>query len=190
MSQQYAIETTVNEVNGYDVDVIKHAVNTVVEEPSLGRSHFRVVNTWNGGARNSSFVDGYYALGEERVRPAGFMLHNDEPPLLAGSDSAPNPAEQLLHALAGCITVGITAHAAVRGVQIDSLSCEVEGDIDVRGFLGTDESAARGFMAIRVRFQIDADRKDMDLIRELVAYSPIMNTLTNRTPVDVEFVAS
>lgn len=190
MSQQYAIETPVNEFNGYDVDVIMHAVKTVVDEPSLGRSHFRVRNTWNGGARNSSFVDGFYALGEERVRTPGFMLHNDEPPLLAGSDSAPNPAEQLLHALAGCITVGITAHAAVRGIQINSLSCEVEGDIDIRGFLGTDERAPRGFTSIRVRFEIDADPKDMAVIRELVAYSPIMNTLTNRTPVEVGFVAS
>ena len=56
----------------------------------------------------------------------------DDPPNLAGHDEAPNPVEHLLHALASCLTTSMVAHAAVRGIAIEALESELEGDRDCR----------------------------------------------------------
>src|SRR6266516_630761 len=40
----------------------------------------------------------------------------DEPPVLLGEDTAPNPTEALLAALGSCISVGIHANAVARGI--------------------------------------------------------------------------
>ena len=42
--------------------------------------------------------------------------------------------EHLLHALASCVTMRMVAHAAVRGIEIQELESELEGDIDLSGF--------------------------------------------------------
>jgi organic hydroperoxide reductase OsmC/OhrA len=60
------------------------------------------------------------------------VLDADEPELLAGNDSAPNPLEFILHAMAACLTITIVYHAAVRGIAIEAVESQLEGDIDVR----------------------------------------------------------
>jgi uncharacterized OsmC-like protein len=73
-----------------------------------------------------------------------FELHADEPPILAGQDQGANPVEHLLHALASCVTTGIVAHAAVKGIHIEELESELEGDLDLNGFLGLDPETPEG----------------------------------------------
>ena len=77
----------------------------------------------------------------------------DEPPILAGKDEAANPVEHLLHALASCVTTSIVAHAAVRGIEIEEIEAELEGDIDLNGFLGLDPDVPKGYSAIRVTYR-------------------------------------
>jgi two-component system response regulator AtoC len=91
----------------------------------------------------------------------------DEPAILAGGDQGANPVEHLLHALASCLTTSIVAHAAVRGIEIEELESELEGDIDLNGFLGLDAEMPKGFTEIRARFRVKADPKDMDNIKRL-----------------------
>jgi uncharacterized OsmC-like protein len=109
----------------------------------------------------------------------------DEPAILAGSDNGANPVEHLLHALASCLTTSMVAHAAVRGIAIRSVESSLEGEIDLRGFLGLSPSVPKGYTAIRAAFRIDADPKDLDRIRELAKSSPVFNTLTQGTSVAV-----
>ena len=93
--------------------------------------------------------------------------------------------EHLLHALASCLTTSMVAHAAVRGIRIDELESELEGDLDLRGFLGLDPNVPKGYTAIRVKFRVKADPKDMDALQELTKFSPVFNTLTQGTQVDI-----
>lgn len=64
--------------------------------------------------------------------------------MLLGNNEGANPVEFLLHARAGCATSTLVLHAAARGIRIDQLSSELEGEIDLRGLLGLDESASPG----------------------------------------------
>ena len=94
--------------------------------------------------------------------------------------------EHLLHALASCLTTSVVAHAAVRGIRIEALESHLEGEIDMRGFLGRADDVPKGYTAIRAAFRVQADPEDLPRIRELAAFSPVFNTLAQGTRVDVE----
>ena len=87
--------------------------------------------------------------------------------------------------MASCLTTSIVAHAAVRGILIEELESELEGDIDLNGFLGLSPSTPKGYTDIRVKFSIKANDDDMETIRSLAAFSPVYNTLVQGVPVDV-----
>jgi uncharacterized OsmC-like protein len=186
MKQQTAtIEKPAQMVNGIDMEVLGETIRAVADAPELGKSRFRARNTWQGGSRNCTTVSSFYAGGQENVHEQTFVLHSDEPTILAGSDEDPNPVEHLLNALAGCVTTTIVAHAAVRGIHIDAVESELEGDIDINGFFGLNPETPRGYSDIRVKFRIESDA-DVEVLKELATYSPVFNTITRGANVDIQ----
>lgn len=179
-----AIETT-TVINGIEIDTLKATVDAIRQEPGMGVCHFRATNKWLHGNHNRSTVTDFYGARQEIAHKQTFKMDADEPAILAGNDEGANPVEHLLHALASCLTTSMVAHAAVRGIDIDELESELEGDIDLQGFLGLDESVPKGYTAIRVKFRVKADSASLDSLRELTAYSPVFNTLMKGTAVDV-----
>ena len=175
-------------LNGVDLDTLMGTVNAIQAEPALGISKFRASNTWLSANHNRSTVTGFYAAKQEIAHAQTFTMDADEPAILAGGDQGANPVEYLLHALASCLTTSIVAHAAVRGIEIEELESELEGDIDLNGFLGLDSEMPKGFTEIRVRFRVKADPKDMDNIKQLAMFSPVFNTITKSARVDVDVV--
>jgi uncharacterized OsmC-like protein len=174
-----------NIVNGVDLGTLGGTVSAIQSDPELGACHFRATNQWVDGTLNRSTVSGFYGAKQEIAHKQNFGLVADEPAILAGNDDGANPVEHLLHALASCMTTSIIAHAAVRGVSIKELESELEGDIDLNGFLGLSEATPKGFTKIRVKFHVRADHKDMETIRALPDFSPVLNTLIQGVPVDV-----
>ena len=79
----------------------------------------------------------------------------------------------------------MVAHAAVRGIHIEELESELEGDIDLRGFLGLSNDVPKGFTDIRVNFKVKADVDNMERLKRLTAYSPVFNTITQGAKVDI-----
>ena len=74
---------------------------------------------------------------------------------------------------------------AVRGIEIRSLESSVEGDIDLRGFLGLSNDVRRGFENIRVNFRIDADQENLETLKDLMMFSPVFDTAKNGTNIGV-----
>ncbi len=177
--------TRTHQVNGVDLDVLMETVGVIQKDRDMGIARFRASNTWLNGAQNRSEVTGFYGARQEIPHAKPFAMEADEPPILAGSDAAPNPVEHLLHALASCLTTSMVAHAAVRGLEIEALEAELEGDIDLNGFLGLDPNVPKGYMAIRVNYRIKANPDDIDEIRSLAGFSPVFNTLTQGTEVEL-----
>ena len=188
MQQEDPRGTADNVVNGVDLEVLGGTVGAIQADPQLGESRFRVSNSWVDGARNESRVTGFYGAAQEIAHRQAFTLIADEPPILAGNDDGANPVEHLLHALASCLTTAMVAHAAVRGIRIEAMQSELEGDLDLNGFLGLDPETPKGFTGIRARFRVDAAEGDIEAIRELADFSPVFNTLTRGVRVDVEVV--
>ena len=52
------------------------------------------------------------------------------------------------------MTVGYVAQCAVRGITLESLSIETNGDIDLRGFLGIDPAVPPGYERLRYTVRI------------------------------------
>ena len=117
------------------------------------------------------------------------MLQGDEPPVLLGTNTAPNAVEAMLHALASCLIVGFVYNAAARGITINALDFDLEGDLDLHAFLGLSETVRPGFSEIRVRYRVDADapRETLEELGEYVQRtSPVLDIVRNPVPVSVK----
>jgi uncharacterized OsmC-like protein len=180
-----AEQQTIHRINGIDMDVLQETVSAIEKDPELGKCRFRARNKWLGANHNCTTITGFYGAKQEIAHKQPFELHADEPSILAGQDQGANPVEHLLNALAACVTTSIVAHAAVRGIHIEELESELEGDIDLNGFLGLDESVPKGYTNIRVTFKVKADTDSMERLKRLTTYSPVYNTITHGAQVDV-----
>jgi uncharacterized OsmC-like protein len=178
------------EINGLDTAQMKGTIEAIQAQPALARFQFRNRNQWVDGGENRSTIQGFYGAGvEDSSRTKPFEFVNGEPPVLLGDNEGANPVEFLLHALAGCVTTTFVLHAAARGIRVDSVSTAMEGDIDLHGLLGLDDSVSPGYEQIRIKMDIKADCSDKEL-DELLAYtkdhSPVCNTVCRPVPVVVE----
>jgi uncharacterized OsmC-like protein len=181
-----ATEQSSNRVNGINLNVLNETVSAIKGDPELGECHFRARNKWVDAAHNCTTVSGFYGAKQENTHKQVFELHADEPPILAGNDDGANPVEHLLHALASCVTTSMVAHAAVRGIYIEELESELEGDIDLRGFLGLDADVPKGYTNIRVTYKVKTDVDNLPKLKKLAEFSPVYNTLTHGTKVDIQ----
>ena len=156
-------------------------IRAISEDPEIARFRFRARNRWvTGGENRSTIKDFYGAKAEDSSRTEAWEFTNGEPPVLLGHNEGANPVEFLLHALAGCVTTTFVLHAMARGIKVNALSTELEGDIDLHGLLGMNDAVNPGYEEIRIRMQVDADCSDAalaDLMAYAQAHSPVCNTI-------------
>lgn len=114
-------------------------------------------------------------------------MSSDETAALLGADTAVSPAEYILQALAGCYAVTLAALAAPEGIELKGFRLELEGDIDLSGFLGINSTVRPGLQQVRVRLHVDAPDTPRQQLEELVALdenrSPIRDTLVSSVDV-------
>ena len=178
--------TTVQQINGVNLEILKGTVSAIQADPELAKCRFRATNTWIDGSQNRTTVKDFFGAKQEMSHKQEFHIHADEPPILAGADEAANPVEILLGALASCVTTGMVAHAAVNGIHIEELESRLEGDIDLRGFLGLDATVPKGYTDIRVTFKVKTDTDNLAKLKRYAAFSPVYNTLIHGTNVDIQ----
>ncbi|NNG39681.1 OsmC family protein [Flexivirga sp. ID2601S] len=110
----------------------------------------------------------------------------DEPAALAGDDSAASPVEYALGALISCQVVVYRLFAQQLGIQLDDVAIAAEGDLDVRGLFGIDESVRPGFSAIRLEVELTGpepqERYD-ELEAAVHQHCPVLDLFANPTPV-------
>ena len=181
------LEEDTKRINGINLNILNETVNAIKDDPELGKCKFRARNKWIDAAHNCTTVTGFYGAKQEIAHNQEFELHADEPAILAGEDQGANPVEHLLNALAGCVTTSMVAHAAVRGIHIEELESELEGDIDLRGFLGLATDVPKGYTDIRVKFKVKTDVENLDKLKRLAEFSPVYNTIINGSRVDISF---
>ena len=125
------------------------------------------------------------------VRTRSFTIEVDEPPTLAGTDAAPSPVEYALAALATCQEISYRLHADALGVPLDGVAVTLEGEIDLRGFFGSEASIRPGFLAIRGTVTLDspAPLEELERLRDYVnTVCPVLDLISNPTPVHIELL--
>lgn len=178
------------ELNGLDTRAMAQTVDALKANPVLARFEFRARNQWISGGENRSTIQDFYGAGaEDRSRANAFVFTNGEPPVLLGHNEGANPVEFLLHALAGCVTTTTVLHATARGIEIESMSTTLVGDLDLQGLLALDDVPA-GYRQIRIAVDIKArnatDQQLDELLRFAQEHSPVCNTVCRPVPVIVE----
>jgi uncharacterized OsmC-like protein len=159
---------TRNIVNGLDLDALDTYVQEVQQDPANGMVRFAVSTRWTGQTSSRTTVKGYDIGGQHVERR--FEIAADEPHELLGNNAAPNPQELLMAAVNACMTVGYVAGASLNGITLDSLEIETSGELDLRGFLGLDDSVASGYDTIDyiVRISGNGTREQFEEIHQTV----------------------
>jgi uncharacterized OsmC-like protein len=75
----------------------------------------------------------------------------------------------VLASLGACITVGIAYSAAAEGIELSSIELDMEGDVDLRGFLEISRDVRPGFRNIWVTVRVDAGTMINGLLGSLKA---------------------
>lgn len=135
---------TTNLLNNVDLDAVAALTAAVANDPTAGNTTWAAEVAWQGGFSSSARIRGFTDL------------RSDEPPALGGTDSAPNPVEQLLAALGNCLAVGYAANATARGIELTDLQIKVTGDLDLHSFLGLRPGHA-GFQGINEAVHLESN---------------------------------
>ncbi len=166
------------EINGVDTGALKAGLEQVTKDPVKGQFVFRATTTWAGGHGRSA------RSAISRSRPMSRRRSSEQTmPRIRWS--------RVLAALGGCLTVGISYMAALKGIQIDSIEIETEGDLDIRGFFGL-EGVHPGYQQIRVRVHLECDAgraEKQTLLDRVVETSPVVDIITRGIPVSVRLAA-
>lgn len=183
-------ETTPNTMkNGVNVDALLQAREILEGAPQAADFIWKASSEWKGGVHTRTEMNGFFGLGEEHTRKQTFVSETDHPEVFAAPDSAATPVELILSGLAGCLVAGVASVAENRGIQLNSVTATLEGDMNLYGILGIDSGTRNGFSAIRVKFDIDADASEED-IKAVVAQSQkrsaVFDIITNPTNVFVD----
>ena len=111
----------------------------------------------------------------------------DEPKGFGGTDEGPNPVELVLAALTTCQAITYRLWAIKLGIELASVSVEADGDIDLRGLLGIDDSIRSGYSAVRLRVKLDGPESP-ERYRELAdvvdGHCPVLDFANFAIPVE------
>ncbi len=97
------------------------------------------------------------------VESRGFKVTIDEPKSLGGSDTGMNPVELLLGSLGACQVITALSFAPAKGIKIEDIRVELEGDLDLDSFNGKNPNAEKGYSEIRYHFYIKSEASQEDL---------------------------
>jgi uncharacterized OsmC-like protein len=166
---------TTTYLNEVDLPTVGALVQSIQGDPDKAQTIWKSEVTWEGAFRT--------VARSRDLEPISF----DEPLALGGTNTAPNPVEQLLGALGSCLVIGYAANASAGGIELKDLRIELEGDLDLHTFLGLGDGNA-GFSTIQATVHIEADADDetvQTLHQKVVATSPVGHTLSRSIPLEV-----
>lgn len=160
-------------LNNINISGLSEFANEVKESPKEGKAKYGIQLNWISGTK-SIVKTKNMQLGDHRLI-RNFEFNIDEPGQLLGINSHPNPQEYLLGGLAGCMAVTFIAGASLMGIRLDSLSLEIDGELDLKTFLGLDDSEHAGFPELKYTFNVagEGTKEQYDkLMERVIRHSP------------------
>lgn len=172
-------------VNGLDTEKLLSVVETIKQNWEAGKTVWKATTDWRGAFR-------------VQTCSRDFTLMADEPEMLCGTNTAANPVEMVLQAYGACLTIGYAMNAAVRGIELEEIKIDLEGEIDLPGFLGLEPperygmDKLPGFKTVTATVKIRAKNADEARLKELhdhvVRTSPVGLTLSRPVKVMTNLV--
>jgi uncharacterized OsmC-like protein len=167
-------------LNNINISGLSEFANEVKDNNIEGKASYGVKLNWESGTKTTVATKNMI-LGEHKIiRNFNFTI--DEPTQLLGVNCAPNPAEYMLGGLAGCMAVTFMAGATAMNIDIDHLELEVDGELDLKGFLGLDNNSKVGFPELKFIFNVKGNGTQEQyntLMQRVTQHSPNFNTIKN-----------
>jgi uncharacterized OsmC-like protein len=132
-----------NIFNGLNTQMINTAIETMRNNTEMAKVTFSVRSEWNGGF-SDVYLQDFRLGGQNVVRNTEYKTQYDFPVQLLGDGMGPTVCEGCVGALAACLTQTMVAHDTSKGIQLDSIKIDVEGDVDMRGFSGISNDVRPG----------------------------------------------
>lgn len=133
----------INKFNGIDVVVFQEFVKGVVEDVFKCNVCFNVKMKWDGQICFVVMVNYYLMVGVKYE--CYFEIVVDELIELFGQNLVFNLQELLMVVFNVCLIVGYVVNVVVMGIIVYSLEIEMDGELDLCGFFGLDESVNLGY---------------------------------------------
>jgi len=148
---------------GFDQNALTGLMNYVKEKPEAGKTVWKAQTQWLGGFRSQAQI-------------RNFTVAMDEPPPLGGTDTAPNMVEMVLGSYGCCLTTGYAMNAALRGIELEDIQVEIEGDLDLNGFFGLQDpnQCWPGYTNIRTKVTLKAPNATAEQLQAL--HETVINT--------------
>lgn len=181
--------TKMENLNGIDTETLKGVMRQIAADPSLGKVKFQVATTWKGTTKSETVVQGYEIGGQSVKRIHTFVI--DEPLELLGEDTSANPQEYLMGAMNACILNTYVIAAAMKGILLEKVVMETEGELDLRGFLGLDENVIPGYDELKYKVRLKGNgtpEQYEEVHRAVVATSPNYYNISNAIKLNTELV--
>ena len=163
----------------FDEVALTGLISHVKEKPEAGKTIWKASTQWVGGLKSQANI-------------RDFTVTMDEPTALGGSNSGPNMVEMVLGAYGCCLTTGYAANAALRGIKLDDIQIELEGDLDLNGFFGLQDpnQCWPGYTNVRAKVHLVSDSATSEQLQELhsavVQTSPVGSILARPIHVETE----
>ena len=110
----------------------------------------------------------------------------DEPKSFGGKDEGPSPVELILAALATCQEITYKAFATAAGINIESVSVNLKGELALQGFLALNKNTRPGFQSISgtVNIKSSSPKAEIDkLIDTVNTHCPVLDILSKGVPI-------
>ena len=162
-------------------DLVQATKTSLSSDPAQAQAKFEAQNSLVGPCEVTVKVG------------SGHKFTVDEPEALGGGNVAANPAEYALAALGSCQAITYRVWAAQLGVKLDKVEIDIDGDIDLRGFLGIDDSIRAGFTGVRIRVNLSGPEpaaRYEQLAAAVDAHCPILDLFRNPVPVERKLVSA
>ena len=182
-------EITQEKLNGIDTEALKQVTGQISQNPLLGKVKFQVTTTWKGATKSETVVQGYEISGQKVKRLHTFVI--DEPKELLGEDTSANPQEYLMGAMNACIVNTYVIAAAMKGIRLEKVEMQTEGELDLRGFLGIDKNVIPGYneLKYKVRLKGNGTREQYEEIHKaVVTTSPNDYNISHAIKLNAELI--
>ena len=130
---------------------------------------------------------------QSKAKLRNHKLVIDEPTSFGGKDEGASPVELVLAALGSCQEITYKAFATALGIDLKSVSVNLKGILDLKGFLAIDNNVRPGFKNIEglVNIESSAPKAEIDKLIEVVnAHCPVLDILQNKVPVKLSQTVS
>ena len=155
---------------GFDQAKLLGLINHIKEKPAAGKTVWKAQTQWLGGFRSQAKIGDH-------------IVSMDEPQAFGGTGTAPNMVEMVLGSYGCCLSTGYVAQAALRGIELEDVQIEVEGDLDLRSFLGLadPDQSWPGYTSVRAKVTLKAPKATPEQLQALhdavVKTSPVGSIL-------------